>query len=98
MINGRIVVAWQHALVFYDQGGNVLEEVDFESEEALDKAMEALEDKDHPLWPTQAVRVADKVTAVTRPAIRGVDYGPGSQKHRFGGARVPRSAYQYKKE
>ena len=99
MVNGHVIVGWRHSLEFIDGDEKLLESVDFESEQALDRALIALEeDENHPLWPEGSVRVQNRVTAVTRPAIRGVDFGTGSQKRRFGGGRVPRGAYQYKKE
>jgi len=82
---------------FYDEDDKIVKEMSFGADEATrDTFFQRLEDEpdNDDIWPIDAVRVEDTRQSVMRAPIRGIDYGPGSQKRRFGGGHVPRSTYQ----
>lgn len=86
-----------YGIDFYNEADEIIKEIDFgQSEEAREIFWHLLEDETKKdLWPAGAVRVADWKRAVMHQPIRGIDYGPGSVKRRFGGGHVPRSTYQF---
>ena len=85
-----------YGLDFKDADGNLLKEMNFgRDEEAMQDYYHRLDDDDS-LWPDGAARVDHWQRNVMRPPIRGIDYGPGSQKRRFGNGRVPRGVHQFR--
>ena len=49
---------------------------------------------DEAQWPATAEYA--QINTVYRTAVRGIDYGRGSVANRFGGAHVPKGAYQFR--
>lgn len=93
----QVVVGTQYGIDFFDADDALISEVVFADQASRDAQMAALgADDNHPAWPGTAVRLVEWRRDVTRPAVRGIDYGPGSVKARFGGGRVPRGAYEFR--
>jgi hypothetical protein len=89
----------QYFITFMDAENNELEERSFinwiSREEAWDnlQADERSVEEGGP-WPVGAENVRAHSREIE--TVRGVDYGPGHIKARFGGMRVPRGAYQFR--
>lgn len=91
----------EYGMDFYGEGGRIIKEVSFgldqEGKAAQDAAYAALEaDPDSELWPTDAERIMCWQRPKYRQPIKGLDYGAGSVKRRFGNGRVPRGAHQFR--
>ena len=89
----------QYLITFYDAAENEVEERPYPNWITREEAWDALQADARTVeeggpWPVGAerVRTHERVTQL----IRGVDYGPGSQKARFGGSRVPRGVSQFR--
>lgn len=91
----QIFTGIQYGIDLKNEAGEVVQELTFSSEAQRDAHWDALAaDPDHPEWPETAVHATAWSRKTYRRPIYGVDYGPGSQKRRFGG-HVPRDAYQF---
>ena len=89
----------QYFITFLDADGNELEEKPFPNFITREEAWDKIQADDRSVeeggpWPAGATKVRAHARQVK--AIYGVDYCPGSTELRFGGARVPRGAHQFR--
>lgn len=91
----EIIIGIEYGIDFFDEAGDLIRTLNFKTMQARDQLLAALgRDENHPEWPTTAVRLIEWHRNITRPAVKGIDYGPGSIKARYG--RAPRGAYEFR--
>lgn len=91
-----ITVATQYGIDFSDDEGQVIREYIAPDKQTRDDLVNQWETgEDNPLFPPDAKTIFSWQRNITRPAVCGVDYGPGSVNRRFGG-KAPRGAYQFR--
>jgi hypothetical protein len=94
-----IFTGYEYGIDFIDAGGVEIDSMVFATETAREEFWHELAALDDFAKHADVPAGTERITAWSRKTFRrpiyGVDYGPGSQKHRFGGGYVPRSAYQF---